>query len=68
MIAHSKQIIFQLTDSELYQKCREYGASARSWTRKFAGLLPEVFRRQLYKNAVPLPFMNLPQNWYRHEP
>ena len=43
MIAHSKQIIFQLTDSELYQKCREYGASARSWTRKFAGLLPEVF-------------------------
>lgn len=39
-----------LTDSQLYNKCKEYGANARLWMRKFAGLLPEVYKRQLYKH------------------
>lgn len=29
--------------------CKEYGMNARIWMRKFAGLLPEVYRRKLYK-------------------
>lgn len=41
--------IQKLSDSELYQKCKEYGTNARLWLRKFAGLLPEVERRKLYK-------------------
>ncbi len=39
----------KLSDSELYQLCKMYGQSAREWMRKFAGLLPEVYRRRLYK-------------------
>lgn len=38
-----------LTDSELYKRCQEYGLNAKIWMRKFAGLLPEVYRRRLYK-------------------
>ncbi|MFA5855478.1 MAG: HNH endonuclease signature motif containing protein [Candidatus Gracilibacteria bacterium] len=38
-----------LSDSELYQLCQEYGSQARIWKRKFAGLLPEVLRRELYR-------------------
>lgn len=38
-----------LTDSELYQKCQDYGLNAKQWLRKFAGLLPEVLRRRLHK-------------------
>ena len=38
-----------LTDSQLYQKCREYGLNSKKWLRKFAGLLPEVKKRRLYK-------------------
>lgn len=41
--------IKSLSDKELYQQCKEYGGNARRWMRKFAGLLPEVYRRQLYK-------------------
>lgn len=41
--------IAQLTDTELYHLCQEYGGNARLWKRRFAGLLPEVMRRQLYK-------------------
>ncbi|PIQ77364.1 hypothetical protein COV82_04910 [Candidatus Peregrinibacteria bacterium CG11_big_fil_rev_8_21_14_0_20_46_8] len=39
----------QLSDSELYQKCKAYGLNARQWMRKFVGLLPEVQKRRLYK-------------------
>lgn len=39
----------KISDSQLYQLCQKYGGSARLWLRKFAGLLPEVFRRKLYK-------------------
>lgn len=38
-----------LTDSQLYQLCREYGLNTKKWLRKFAGLLPEVKERELYK-------------------
>src|SRR3990167_11168383 len=38
-----------LSDKNLYHLCQEYGRSALLWRRKFAGLLPEVNRRELYK-------------------
>jgi len=38
-----------LSDTDLYHLCQEYGTNARIWKRRFAGLLPEVMRRQLYK-------------------
>ncbi len=41
--------ISELSDEELYQKCREYGQNAKEWSRKFAALLPEVARRGLHR-------------------
>lgn len=38
----------ELSDRELYEKCRLYGGNARAWSKKFAALLPEVERRRLY--------------------
>lgn len=38
----------ELTDEKLYQLCQTYGERARMWKNKFAGLLPEVFKRKLY--------------------
>lgn len=38
-----------LSDSILYQRCQEYGLHARVWRRRFAGLLPEVLRRNLHR-------------------
>ncbi|PIQ79013.1 hypothetical protein COV81_03555 [Candidatus Peregrinibacteria bacterium CG11_big_fil_rev_8_21_14_0_20_41_10] len=38
-----------MDDSELYRLCQEYGSNARMWSRKFAALLPEVAKRQLYR-------------------
>ena len=38
-----------LSNKELYEKCRLYGAETRKWSKKFAALLPEVARRELYK-------------------
>jgi len=38
-----------LPDEEIYKRCQEYGAKARYWTRKFAALLPIVFRRGIYR-------------------
>lgn len=43
------QDIKQFSDKELFRKCKEYGLNARMWMKKFAGLLPEVYRRRLYK-------------------
>jgi len=37
------------TDKELYELCNEYGRNAKLWMRKFAVLLPEVFKRNLYR-------------------
>lgn len=39
----------KMTDEELFQLCRNYGEMALKYRRKFAGLLPEVYRRELYK-------------------
>lgn len=38
-----------LTDNELYERCQKYGQNAKGWLMKFAGLLPEVYRRGLYR-------------------
>lgn len=40
--------ITTITDKELFKLCEEYGNKARFWRQKFAGLLPEVYRRKLY--------------------
>lgn len=39
----------KLSDKELYALCKKYGLQARLARRQFAGLLPEVLRRRLYK-------------------
>ncbi|MBD3360859.1 hypothetical protein GF366_03595 [Candidatus Peregrinibacteria bacterium] len=39
----------KLSDQELYKKCQEYGMNAKVWLRRFAGLLPEVNKRKLYR-------------------
>lgn len=39
----------RLNDETLYQLCKTYGERARLWRQKFAGLLPEVYRRKLYE-------------------
>jgi len=39
----------RLSDSELYKLCQYYGLNAKTWLRKFAGLLPEVLRRGLHR-------------------
>ena len=38
-----------MTDEKLFLLCKQYGAQALEARRKFAGLLPEVFRRKLYE-------------------
>ncbi|MFH1218335.1 MAG: hypothetical protein V1679_00645, partial [Candidatus Peregrinibacteria bacterium] len=38
-----------LSDGNLLDLCDEYGSNAKLWLKKFAGLLPEVFKRRLYK-------------------
>lgn len=38
-----------LSDSELYKRAQEYGLQSKQWLRKFEGLLPEIYRRRLYK-------------------
>ncbi len=39
----------KLSDKELFKLCREFGSNALKWRWKFAGLLPEVFKRRLYE-------------------
>lgn len=38
-----------MTNEQLYQLCQEYGAKAKEWRQKFLGLLPEVYKRRLYR-------------------
>lgn len=40
-----------LQNKELIKLCKLYGSNARLWLRKFANLLPEVYKRGLYKNT-----------------
>ncbi len=39
----------KLSDSELYSVCKKYGFQTLNARRKFAGTLPEVYRRRLYR-------------------
>ncbi len=39
----------KISDKELYKKCVIYGRQALRARRKFIGLLPEVYKRQLYQ-------------------
>ncbi len=39
----------RLSDLELYNRCRKYGMNAKVWSRRFAGLLPEVAKRSLHR-------------------
>ena len=41
--------IAKLTNKELFSLCVEWGSNARKWIKKFASLLPEVNRRDLFK-------------------
>jgi len=43
-----KSFARKLPDEELFRLCRKYGENTRFWRQKFAGLLPEVFKRRLY--------------------
>jgi len=38
-----------MPDENLYALCKSYGERARIWRQRFAGLLPEVFKRGLYE-------------------
>jgi len=38
-----------MTDEQLFNLCKTYGKNARYWKQKFAGLLPEVYKRRLYE-------------------
>ena len=38
-----------MNDQQLFQLCKKYGAQTLEARRKFAGLLPEVYRRNLYE-------------------
>lgn len=44
-----KTLFNSITDKELYEQCCFYGAQIRKWSRKFAALLIEVEKRELYK-------------------
>lgn len=49
MDTQQRENLTTLSDSELYKRAKEYGGNARTWMRKFAGLLAEVYRRKLHK-------------------
>ncbi|MDP2643032.1 MAG: HNH endonuclease signature motif containing protein [Candidatus Peregrinibacteria bacterium] len=41
--------ITTMPDENLYNLCKTYGERTRIWRQRFAGLLPEVFKRKLYQ-------------------
>lgn len=47
--AENGAVISELSDKDLYARCQEYGTQARVWRRRFAGLLPEVLKRDLHR-------------------
>ncbi len=38
-----------MTNKELFELCKQYGREARRWKNKFVALLPEVYKRRLYR-------------------
>lgn len=49
MTIATSQDLRSIPDSQLYNLCEQYGKSARKWMREFGFLLPEVYRRKLYR-------------------
>lgn len=45
----SIQNLCSFTDQQLLTLCEKYGLQARLWRQKFLGLLPEVYKRRLYR-------------------
>ena len=43
------QNLQSMPDKNLYNLCKTHGERARIWRQRFAGLLPEVFKRKLYE-------------------
>ncbi len=43
----------QFSDSELYSICKKWGREALTARRRFAGLLPEVYHREMESRGVP---------------
>lgn len=39
----------ELSDEDLFARCQQYGLNAKTWLRRFAGLLPEVAKRRLHR-------------------
>ena len=48
-VKNMTEISAKISDEKLYELCQSYGERARMWRQKFAGLLPEVFKRELHK-------------------
>lgn len=42
-------ILMNISNDQLYNLCKKYGASALLWRQKFIGLLPEVNKRKIYE-------------------
>lgn len=49
LMNHSSSDMSSLSDATLLERCNFYGTQARRWRNKFLGLLPEIARRELYK-------------------
>ena len=45
----TQEQLAEMSDETIYQLCRKFGEQALYWRRRFTGLLPEVYRRRLYK-------------------
>lgn len=46
---NSEQNLKKLSDKDLYTECKKWGTAALQARWRFAGLLPEVYRRRLYE-------------------
>ena len=38
-----------MTDSQFYQRHKNYGKNALEWRRKFIGMLPEAYERRIHE-------------------
>ena len=41
--------IMSMSDNDLYRHCQEVGRNVRKWRNQFVALLPEVYKRRLYR-------------------
>jgi len=49
MLVYKLSKIITMTDREFYKYCRDVGAKARDWKKRFVALLPEVAKRNLHR-------------------